>query len=53
MVYKKATKNIDGVEELELEEYFEHEVKLLACCHENKNFSLQSIQKNCCMNLKK
>ena len=35
---KKATKNIDGVEELELEEYFEHEVKLLACCHENKNF---------------
>ena len=38
MLTKKATKNIDGVEELELEEYFEHEVKLLACCHENKNF---------------
>ena len=35
---KKPRKNIDGLEELELEEYFEHESKLLACCHENKNF---------------
>lgn len=35
---KKTGKTIDGLEELNMNEYFECEKKILACCHENKNF---------------
>lgn len=35
---KKPRKNIDGLEEINMEEFFEHKSKILACCHEKKNF---------------
>lgn len=35
---KKPKKNIDGLEELDMGEYFEHFQKYLACCHGRKNF---------------
>ncbi len=35
---KKPKKNIDGLEELDISEFFEYEKKYLACCHSKKNF---------------
>ena len=35
---KKNNKNVDRLEELDIEEFFEHTVKYLACCHKKKNF---------------
>lgn len=35
---KKPRKNIDGLEVLDMNEYFNHEVRYLACCHNDKNF---------------
>lgn len=36
--YKKAKKNIDDIEELEMKEYFNREERFLATCNANKNF---------------
>lgn len=35
---KKRGKNIDGIEELDIDEYFDKEQKFLATCNEDKNF---------------
>ena len=35
---KKNNKNVDRLEELDIEEFFDHSVKYLACCHKKKNF---------------
>lgn len=35
---KKSRKNIDGLETLDMEDFFEHKTTYLACCHEHKNF---------------
>lgn len=35
---KKSQKNIDGLEELDMTEYFDYTKKYLACCHNKKNF---------------